>query len=73
MASVSIAQLVPDQLDEAGAMLAILVAVASNTLNKLAMGATIGRGQFARLLTAMSLGCLLAAGAVFWVTVRLAA
>jgi uncharacterized membrane protein (DUF4010 family) len=70
--SVSIVRLVPGQLDQGGATLAILVAVASNTLSKLAMGAAIGRGQFAMLLATMSLGCLLVTGAAFWAADRIA-
>ena len=58
--TVSMARLAPQPLSVHSASLAILVAVASNTLSKLAIGAAIGRGRFAVELTAMSLAALLA-------------
>lgn len=66
--TVSITHLGTETLTDGGAVIAILVAAASNTLSKLVMGAGIGRGAFAVALATMSLGCLLAGGLALWVT-----
>jgi uncharacterized membrane protein (DUF4010 family) len=61
--AVSIAQLVARTLTLDGAACAILAAVVSNTVSKIAIGATIGRGRFAAEIAAMAL-VYLAAGAI---------
>ena len=66
--TVSITHLGEKTLSEGGAVLAILIAVASNVMSKLAMGAAIGRGAFAVWLAVMSLGCLAVGGASLWAT-----
>jgi uncharacterized membrane protein (DUF4010 family) len=47
---------------------AILAAVASDTVSKIAIGAAIGRGWFAADLAAMASGCLVVGGAAAWLT-----
>ena len=49
-------------------MLAILAAVASDTVSKVAIGAAIGRGWFAVDLAAMAMGCLTIAAAAAWLS-----
>jgi uncharacterized membrane protein (DUF4010 family) len=58
--TVSMARLVPQPLSPAGAAFAILAAVASNTLSKLALGVAVARGRFAVEIAAMTAGCLVA-------------
>jgi uncharacterized membrane protein (DUF4010 family) len=60
--TVSMARLAPQPLSLQNASFAILAAVLSNTLSKLAIGAGIGRGRFALEIAVMSAACLLAAG-----------
>lgn len=60
--TVSMARLAPQPLSLQDASFAILAAVLSNTLSKLAIGAGIGRGRFALEIAVMSAACLLAAG-----------
>jgi uncharacterized membrane protein (DUF4010 family) len=69
--TVSMAGLAPATLSPWQASLAILAAVASNTLAKLGIGAVIGRGVFAMELAVMTLGLIAAGGAAFWVTLAL--
>jgi uncharacterized membrane protein (DUF4010 family) len=45
---------------------AILAGVASNTSSKVAIAAVIGRGAFARQLTAMAVSCVLVGALVLW-------
>jgi uncharacterized membrane protein (DUF4010 family) len=66
--TVSMLRLTPDTLSPAHAVVAILAAVASDTVSKVAIGAAIGRGWFAADLTAMALGSLAAGGAAAWLT-----
>jgi uncharacterized membrane protein (DUF4010 family) len=66
--TVSMVRLTPSTLSPAHAVLAVLAAVASNTVSKIAIGAAIGRGWFAADLAAMALGCLTVAGAAAWLT-----
>jgi len=66
--TVSMVRLTPDTLSRAHAVLAILAAVASDTVSKIAIGAAIGRGWFAADLAAMASGCLAAGGAAAWLT-----
>ncbi len=62
--TVSMAKL--DTVSAEVASYAVLIAVASNTMAKLAIGAVIGRGRFAIEVTAVSLACLLAGGAALY-------
>lgn len=64
--TVSMAQLVPEPLSQLAAANAILAAVASNMISKLAIAAVIGRGRFAGEMAAMTVGCWLAALAALW-------
>lgn len=64
--AVSLARLVPSPLSALEAGTAILVAVASNTVSKLAIAASIGRGSFAAETAAMTAACWVAALAAFW-------
>src|SRR5262249_20887003 len=66
--TVSMLRLTPDNLSRAQAVSAILAAVASDTVSKVAIGAAIGRGWFAADLAAMALGSLTAGGAAAWLT-----
>jgi uncharacterized membrane protein (DUF4010 family) len=71
--TVSITRLIPDPLSQAHAALAILAAVASDTVSKVAIGAAIGRGWFAADLATMAAGCLAAGGFALWLTFALLA
>jgi uncharacterized membrane protein (DUF4010 family) len=62
------ARLSPETLSRAQAAVAILAAVASDTVSKVAIGAAIGRGWFAGDLAAMAVGCLAVGAAVAWAT-----
>jgi uncharacterized membrane protein (DUF4010 family) len=64
--TVSMARLAPQPLGVHSASYAILAAVASNTLTKLAIGAAVGRGWFAVEVAAMSLGSIFAAAVALW-------
>lgn len=70
--TVSMARLVPRTLSPQAGTFAILAAVASNTISKLAIGGAIGRGRFAVEIAAMSLACAAAAGAALWLALRVA-
>ena len=71
--TVSMARLTPETLSASDAALAILAAVASNTVSKIAIGAVIGRGPFAVEIAAMALTCLLVGAAALWLTFVFAA
>jgi uncharacterized membrane protein (DUF4010 family) len=71
--TVSMARLTPETLSASDAALAILAAVASNTVSKIAIGAAIGRGPFAAEIAAMALACLLVGAVVLWLTFVFAA
>ena len=58
----------PGNLSRGEAVSAILAAVASDTVSKVAIGALIGRGWFAADLAAMAVGSLAAGGAAVWLT-----
>jgi uncharacterized membrane protein (DUF4010 family) len=60
--TVSMARLAPQPLDTKSAALAIIVAAATDTISKVAIGAALGRGRFAAELAAMAFGCFLAGG-----------
>jgi uncharacterized membrane protein (DUF4010 family) len=64
--TVSMARLAPQPLSVPSASYAILAAVVSNTVTKLAIGAAVGRGWFATNVAAMCLGSILAAGVALW-------
>jgi uncharacterized membrane protein (DUF4010 family) len=66
--TVSLAQLAPQPLSAHDATIAILAAVATDTISKIAIGVVIGRGRFAVEIAAMAAGCLAAGGAAFWIT-----
>src|SRR5215831_13962231 len=66
--TVSMVRLTPDTLSRAQAVLAILAAVASDTVSKIAIGAAIGRGWFAADLAVLASGCLAVGGAAAWLT-----
>jgi uncharacterized membrane protein (DUF4010 family) len=69
--TVSMLRLTPGTLTAAQATLAILAAVASDTVSKIAIGAAIGRGWFAADLAALAAGCLAAGAAALWLTFTL--
>jgi uncharacterized membrane protein (DUF4010 family) len=69
--AVSMARLVPDTLTSAQVTYAILAAVASNTISKVAIGAAIGRAWFATEIAAMTLICFAAAGIALTLTFAL--
>jgi uncharacterized membrane protein (DUF4010 family) len=66
--TVSIASLGSRVLSDQSAAFAILSAVATNMLAKLAIGVAIGSGSFALYLGIVSLACFAAAGIALWVT-----
>jgi uncharacterized membrane protein (DUF4010 family) len=66
--TVSMVRLSPDTLSRTQAVLAILAAVASDTVSKIAIGAAIGRGWFAADLAVLACGCLALGGAAAWLT-----
>jgi uncharacterized membrane protein (DUF4010 family) len=70
--TVSVAKLAPHPLDNHDAAIAILTAVATNTVSKIAIGAVIDRGRFAIEITVMALCCLIAGTAALWVTFAIA-
>jgi uncharacterized membrane protein (DUF4010 family) len=69
--SVAVARLVPQPLPEQSAALAILSAVATNTIGKVAIGAGVGRGAFAVEIAGMALACFAVGGAALWLTFHL--
>jgi uncharacterized membrane protein (DUF4010 family) len=69
--TVSTARLVPEPLKAEHAAVAILAAVASDTVSKVCIGAVIERGRFALLIAAMAAACLSAAGAALALTMAL--
>jgi uncharacterized membrane protein (DUF4010 family) len=71
--TVSMTRLVPDTLSAHQAALAILGAVASDTVSKVAIGAAIGRGWFATDIAAMASGCIAIGAAALWLTFMLVA
>ena len=64
--TVSSAQLAPQTVSVDVASYAVLIAAASNTLSKLAIGVVVGRGRFAIELAAVTLACLLVGTAVLY-------
>ena len=66
--TVSMARLAPHPLDTKSAAIAIIVAAATDTLGKVAIGAALGGSRFAVELAAMASACFLAGGAALWIT-----
>jgi uncharacterized membrane protein (DUF4010 family) len=64
--AVSVARLSPQSLSVQDAAIATLSAVATNTISKIAIGATIGRGRFALEIIAMALACFAAGAIALW-------
>jgi uncharacterized membrane protein (DUF4010 family) len=69
--TVSTVRLVPSPLSAFDATAAILAAVASNTLSKIAIGAAIGSGRFAWQIAVMAALCIGVGAATLWVGLRL--
>jgi uncharacterized membrane protein (DUF4010 family) len=69
--TVSMVRLTPATLIPGDAGFAILAAVASDTVSKIAIGAAVGRSWFAADLAVMASGCLAAGGAAAWLTFAL--
>jgi uncharacterized membrane protein (DUF4010 family) len=67
--TVSMARLTPDVLGPDHAGYAILAAVASDTVSKVAIGAGIGRGWFAAEIGAMAVLCITVGGMVLGLTI----
>jgi uncharacterized membrane protein (DUF4010 family) len=70
--TVSMSRLVPQSLSLRDGAFAILAAVASNTLSKLAIGAGLGRGRFAVRIASMSAAALAAGLLALWPALLLA-
>jgi uncharacterized membrane protein (DUF4010 family) len=68
--TISIAKLVPQSLSELQSATAILAAVASNTVSKIAIGAAIGRGKFALVIALVAASCIAVGAAVFALSLR---
>jgi uncharacterized membrane protein (DUF4010 family) len=66
--TISMARLPANTLSIEGAAYAILAAVASDTVSKVAIGAIIGRGRFAAEIGMMAILCLLVAGVILGAT-----
>jgi len=64
--TVSMARLTPQPLSLQSAALAILAAVISNNLSKIAIGAVVGRGSFAIEIAVMAFLCFIGGVAAFW-------
>jgi len=69
--TVSLAGLSPQPLDLQDATIAVLSAVAANTLSKVAIGGIIGRGRFALEIIAMALACFTAGALALWTTLAI--
>lgn len=66
--TVSMSRLTPQPLSLQGAALAILAAVVSNNLSKIAIGAAVGRGAFAAEIALMAVLCFAAGAAAYWLS-----
>ena len=69
--TVSVARLTPQPLGNQDATIAILGAVATNTISKIAIGGIIGRGRFALEITAMALAYFAAGAVALWATLAI--
>jgi uncharacterized membrane protein (DUF4010 family) len=70
--TVSLVRLIPHTIESRQAALAILAAVASNTMSKIAIGAAIGRGRFAFEIGIASLLSLAGSALTLWATLAVA-
>jgi uncharacterized membrane protein (DUF4010 family) len=70
--TVSMARLTPEPLSAESATFAMLAAVASNTVSKVAISAIIGRGRFAYLIAGLALACLIGGAVALAVAIALA-
>jgi hypothetical protein len=61
----------PQSLAGRDATIGVLVAVAADTVSKIAIGAVIGRGRFAMRITMMAVGCPAAGAAAFWIALTI--
>jgi uncharacterized membrane protein (DUF4010 family) len=66
--TVSVARLAPEPLGNQAATIAILSAVATDTINKIAIGSVIGRGRFALEIGVRALSCFAAGAIALWAT-----
>jgi uncharacterized membrane protein (DUF4010 family) len=66
--TISLSRLTPSLLKPDHVALAILAAVASDTVSKVGIGAVIGRGPFAAQIASVAVASLLAGAAAFLVT-----
>ncbi len=66
--TVSLSRLAPETLGMRHAAIAILSAVATDTISKIAIGAVIGRGRFAAEIAAVTVACFAAGGVAVWAT-----
>ncbi len=64
--TVSMSRLTPEPLTLQSAALAILAAVVSNNVSKIAIGAAVGRGAFALEIAAMAALCFIAGAVAYW-------
>jgi len=71
--TVSLTRLTPAPLTAEHTAIAILAAVASDTVSKICIGAIIGRGRFASQIAAVAAACLLVGAAAFLFTLPRAA
>jgi uncharacterized membrane protein (DUF4010 family) len=69
--TISMTQLTPAILSVGSAAYAVLAAVASNTIGKIAIGAMIGRGRYAAELAILAMICLIGGGVTFALTLVL--
>jgi uncharacterized membrane protein (DUF4010 family) len=68
--TISMARLTPETLALRDAGYAILAAVISNSVSKIAIGAAMGRGRFAAEIAVMSVLCIVLGGAVLALTLK---
>jgi uncharacterized membrane protein (DUF4010 family) len=71
--TVSIAKLTPQPLSAEHAAVAMLAAVATNTVSKAAIGAALGGRRFAAEVALMVAGCIIAGGAALWIALACSA
>jgi uncharacterized membrane protein (DUF4010 family) len=69
--TVSVAGLTPRPLGIQDATIAVLSAVAANTISKIAIGSIIGRGRFALEIIGMALACLAVGALALWMTLAI--
>jgi uncharacterized membrane protein (DUF4010 family) len=69
--TISMVRLVPAPLSPLEATFAILAAVVSDTLSKIAIGGVIGRGRFAVEISIFAVACIATGAAMLWFSLRL--